>query len=647
MRFMEMSKLENLTIKSSQDHTFVNDQNFRLASCWQMVNERITEDIVREHFHQDTLFKTLKAILEEQASKNPRINKLLKNASKKGIGTGKPEFIISFTEEPNLIVVIECKPNVSKHESKTKDNYSDYAVDGVLLYSSFLSKSFDVISIAVSGELKKDMKISHFLQIHGTPEAKDFLGNKLLTLENYLEQYKTSDLKLHQDFNDLMTYSKAFNQKLHKLKIKESLRSLLISGILLALRNEAFKVSYEKHKKPEQLTTNLISTISSELKEGKINPDKVQGLKREYSFIQEHEAFISDVNVLKDIIRDINENLNNFIKTYRYHDVLGQFYIEFLRYANSDKGLGIILTPPHITELFADIARVNKDSIVFDNCCGTGGFLISAMKKMIEEAKGNKTKIDNITNKQLVGIEFQNDIFALVISNMFIHGDGSSSVYKGDCFKSELIEEIKEDFKQKKGSEFKPNVGLLNPSYKNIKTDTEEYEFVLNNLEMLEPNGICVAIIPMSCVTATEGNLLELKKKLMQKHTLEAVFSMPNDLFVNSDVGTICATLVFKAHQPHPKNKETYLGYWKDDGFVKTKRFGRSDYHNKWKEIKEKWLYEFENKKTTPYCFPKLLTAEQEWCVEAYMEIDYSTIREENFVNEVKKYVLFSIANSD
>ena len=151
----------------------------------------------------------------------------------------------------------------------------------------------------------------------------------------------------------------------------------------------------------------------------------------------------------------------------------------------------------------------------------------------------------------------------------------------------------------------------------------------------------------MSCVTTTEGNLLELKKKLMQNHTLEAVFSMPNELFVNSNVATICAVLVFKAHQPHPKNKETFLGYWKNDGFVKTKRFGRCDYYNKWDEIKKQWLYDFQNKKQTSYCFPKLLTPQDEWCVEAYMETDYSNLKEEDFIKVVKNYTVFTISNSD
>jgi hypothetical protein len=39
-----------------------------------------------------------------------------------------------------------------------------------------------------------------------------------------------------------------------------------------------------------------------------------------------------------------------------------------LRYANNDNSLGIVLTPPHITEIFTEIANINKDSVVLDTC---------------------------------------------------------------------------------------------------------------------------------------------------------------------------------------------------------------------------------------------------------------------------------------
>ena len=139
---------------------------------------------------------------------------------------------------------------------------------------------------------------------------------------------------------------------------------------------------------------------------------KLENLNTQFSFIKTDTSLSKKENILKEIIDEIDENINVFIKTHKYFDVLGQLYIEFLRYANSDKALGIVLTPPHITELFTELAQVNKNSIAYDNCTGTGGFLISAMKKMILDAKGDEAKINEIKSKQLIGTEYQSHIFA-------------------------------------------------------------------------------------------------------------------------------------------------------------------------------------------------------------------------------------------
>jgi broad-specificity NMP kinase len=122
------------------------------------------------------------------------------------------------------------------------------------------------------------------------------------------------------------------------------------------LENSAFKRSYASHKKPENLAAQLIQTVSDELESANIAGKRLENLNIQFSFIKTDTSLSKKENVLKEIIDQIDENINSFIKTHRYFDVLGQLYIEFLRYANSDKGLGIVLTPPHITEFFADLA---------------------------------------------------------------------------------------------------------------------------------------------------------------------------------------------------------------------------------------------------------------------------------------------------
>jgi len=589
-----------------------------------MANERKTEAMVRRHFEQ-----FLGSVgVEEKRSDNPKIDKLLRHASKSGVERGYPEFIISYKTNPDLLIVVECKADATKHESPGRDKYDEFAVDGALLYASHLSKSFDVLAIAVSGEVESALVISHFLHLKGEAKATKIFDDKLLPVDDYLKGYLGSPEKFRQDYNSLLVFTKRLNHRLHTHKIPESQRSLLISSILIALENPAFKRSYASHRKPDDLAKNLIQTVSNELASANITGQKLENLSTQFSFIKTDASLANQENVLKEIIDEIDENVNAFSKTHEYFDVLGQLYIEFLRYANSEKGLGIVLTPPHITDFFADLAQVNETSIAYDNCAGTGGFLISAMKRMIVDAKGDESKIKNIKSKQIFGTEYQSHIFALAISNMYIHQDGKTNITNGSCFDTKIIEAIRAK---------KPTVGFLNPPYKaNKKTDTDELEFILNNLDCLVDGGACIAIVPMQSALATSGQVLELKKKLLKKHTLQAVLSMPNELFFNSKTNVVSCVMVFTAHKPHPDRKETYFGYYKDDGFVKRKNKGRIDAYGRWPQIKDRWLTTFINRKNAPgFSVNQVVTANMEWAAEAYMSTDYSGLNNENFEDTI------------
>jgi methylase of polypeptide subunit release factors len=599
-----------------------------------MANEKKTERIVYSHFEK---FNDIIHI-EEQSSDISKIDKLLKTASKKGMGKGRPELLITFNKNADLLIVIECKAEITKHESPNRDKYSEFAVDGVLLYASYLSKDFDVLAIAISGETKQQLKVSHFLHLKNERKATDIFADKLLSAKDYLDGYLKSPEKFRQDYNTLLEFTKRLNEKLHTYKILESQRSLLISCILIALEDEAFKASYTKKTTPKSLADFLTKTVSEKLEEANISGKKLENLNIQFGFIKTDTSLSTKDKVLKELIDEIDENINQFIKTHEYFDVLGQLYIEFLRYANSDKGLGIVLTPPHITELFAELAQVNKNSIAFDNCTGTGGFLISAMKKMIEDAKGDTERILNIKSKQLIGVEYQAHIFALAVSNMYIHQDGKTNIINGSCFEEEIIKEVKEK---------KPTVGFLNPPYKgDKKNDTDEFEFILNNLECLVDGGTCIAIVPMQSALATSGKVLEFKKQLLSKHTLEAVLSMPDELFFNSKVGVVSCIMIFTAHKPHDKNVETYFGYYKNDGFEKRKNIGRTDVHGKWEDIKTKWVNYYKRRKEEPgFSIKKFVNDEMEWCAESYLETDYSTILEEDFEDTILNYVTFLVKN--
>jgi type I restriction enzyme M protein len=119
--------------------------------------------------------------------------------------------------------------------------------------------------------------------------------------------------------------------------------------------------------------------------------------------------------------------------------------------------------------------------------------------------------------------------------------------------------------------------------------------------------------------------------------------SLPGELFY--PVGTTTCVMVFTAHRPHAaSNRKTWFGYWKDDGFVKTKHKGRIDLYNRWPAIRDRWVEAFRNREVKAgESVTRAVSAPDEWCAEAYMETDYSTLTQADFEKEVKKYVVFKI----
>ena len=594
------------------------------------MSERITEEIVHDILKENKI-QYQKVTIEAQQSTNPRIMKLLKHASKSGSGKGSPEFIVTFEEVPDLLVVIECKANTKKHESENRDKPKDYAVDGVLLYSEYLAKEFDVISIAASGQKKSELKISTFLQLR-SKQAVEKPDKKILKFNDYVSLYKKDPVKEKLAVENLIQYSRELNNYLRDdFELEEGQRPLLVSGILIALEDRAFESSYMKEKKAIDLAESLTTTIEKILRQHNVEQKKKEDMINVYNFIKTNNNIARDLNdqrnvKLRDLIHEIDQKIRGFMRDYAFHDILGQFYGEFLRYANGDRGLGIVLTPKHITELFVDLAKVNRDSVVLDNCCGTGGFLIASMRKMISDAGNNKEKIMDIYNHQLIGIENNSKMFCLACSNMLLRGDGKSNISHNTCF----------EIDKNKVTKLKPTVGFLNPPYSKKKKGFEELSYILNCLEFLEKNATCIAIVPLSC--AIQGN--ELKRKLLEKHTLKAVMSMPDELFY--PIGTYPCIMIFEAHVPHDDKEETFFGHWKYDGFVKTKHEGRIDRDNRWDTIKKEWLDQCKNKRSIAgKCVCKNVNEADEWVAEAYMETDYANITEEDFIREIRNYSVF------
>ena len=239
-------------------------------------------------------------------------------------------------------------------------------------------------------------------------------------------------------------------------------------------------------------------------------------------------------------------------------------------------------------------------------------------------------------------------MFALAASNMILRGDGKANLHQGSCFDEAISKSIRE--REKEVNEIfrgktleRPNIGLLNPPYAQSKSDAELHElyFVKHMLDQLKEGGTGVAIIPVTCVISSS----QAKKDILKYHTLKAVMSMPSELFY--PVGTVTCIVVFEAHKPHEVSaKKTWFGYWRNDGFLKTKHLGRTDLYQKWDNIKSAWLEAFRNNEVHKgISVTAYVTAEEEWIAEAYLETDYSKLTKEDFEDTVKKFALFKLTN--
>jgi len=625
-----------------------------------VTNERITENFVRDRLRDKAYYKVDNGVvIEEQKSQIKRVQNLLKTASKANTGKGGyPEFIITWESDPNFLIVVECKADVKYHESSNLDKTKDYAVDGVLHYAKRLSKEYTVLAIAVSGVSDDFTKISNYLVPCGSNEYK-LLTNEdgvevktILSFEDYYRLASFDPQVERKRHSDLL----AFAKDLHELiwtaaKISEEDKPLLVSGTLIALMNQPFLNSFQYYN-AEDMPRKWLEAIKDELDRADIPQAKKDTMLQPYAGVAgqpnlgKPDSKIAKKypkGVLYEVIKDINDNVWPFISVYHNFDVVGHFYGEFLKYTAGDKkALGIVLTPRHITELFCDIANVTKNDTVIDICAGTGGFLISAMHRMLKTAMTEEDRLD-IKKNRLIGIENSPKMFALAASNMILRGDGKANLHQSSCFETTLKKAItKPD--PARGVK-RPNVGLLNPPYAQSKSDAELHElyFVKEMLDLLESGGLGVAIIPVSCVIAPN----KAKHEILEKHTLKAVMSMPSDLFY--PVGTVTCIVVFEAHKPHrDTNKKTWFGYWRDDGYVKTKHMGRIDLNHQWQHIKSRWLEAYYNNEIhAGESVTEYVDADSEWIAEAYMETDYSTISEESFIELVKNYAMFKILNED
>lgn len=586
------------------------------------------------------------------------INTALKNAGGKpkecalsdytvhGSGRAKPEYIITLKHDPNTLIVVECKNTSKKHKSDTLSKPQGFAVDGALYYAKYLKEFFNVIAIGISGTKKDNALVDAFYwpQNQTTYIELSKAKNIILEPENYLKLVRGEKVQKAYSLSEVKQTAVDIHDSLRINKMTEKQKPLFIAGILIALQDDAFSRDYTALSSFDTLLESCCSAIARVLSDGEIDRDKIDEIKSKFgeirSVLKLKATPLTDdhslrwyINQLEMKIKPMMDYVGNTI------DALGIFYHEFISYSSGDgNALGIVLTPQHLTEFMADLINIDKNSKVVDICCGSGAFLVTAMGKMFKEATSPE-EIEFIRKNNLYGIEQDSDIHTLALANMIMRKDGKSHIIHGDCFSEKTINKLK-NLKDTNKNPIVLNKGLLNPPYS--QKDHAELEFLEQELSLLCQGGEVAVVCPMSCAIGTKFK--DVRERLMQKHTLKAVFSMPDDIFYGQGAGTCVCVMVWEAKNKHNSNVSTFFGYYKDDGFVKRKKLGRVDAYGRWEAIKAEWLRLYREKEVQDGLTAKAcVTHKNEWLCEAYMKTDYSKLSQDDFQSTLNDYLAYLI----
>lgn len=588
-----------------------------------------------------------------QGSVDEEIQRCLPSKRSGKAGKGRPEHLIRLNGDAADILVTECKADKAEHSSSSnlgEESFlkpTKYAEDGVIHYMKGLKKEFNVIGLAVSGT--DTLRITTFKALR-SGKIERLPNKKVLKCQDYLRILRNSAGYGQKTEEEIITLARELHEYLRDhMELSEAFKPLIVSGILLGLKDRVFELSYKDIDNKDDLAEALCEGIKRALKKAKVKEDKFEAMMSNYNFIRANKAVKQH---LKPIISKIYRHLFFALRPDSSIDLLGNFYGEFLRYSGGDQqGLGIVLTPRHITELFAELADLNpNESIVIDICAGTAGFLISAMAHMVGKAANSSTIIKRIKEKSLIGVELDSHMFTMACANMIFRDDGKANMFWDDCLNP------REDDTLSRIKKLGPNVAMLNPPYSKKNQDKSELRFVKRALDILRPNGIGIAIVPVGCLIDNSKTTEQTKQELLEEHTLKAVMSMPPKLFPN--IGTVTAIVVFEAHKPHYRTVKngnnrsfrtmpkapTWFGYWRDDGFMlsKNKRFERKP--GLWEKTKKEWLDMYFNQRVIPGKSCKYaVSSKDEWVAEAYMVTDYSTFTRKDFEREVKKFALFNL----
>ncbi|MDI6614100.1 N-6 DNA methylase [Leuconostoc suionicum] len=565
-------------------------------------------------------------IASENETADKSIDEALKNSPSKsgGIGGGRPDYTIIVSDGDKTIpVFIEYKGSKGKLEKVDKQGlivlFTDYgefdyklaipkyAVNGASYYATNVVKKtpyLEAIAVGINGTKDTSGTIQYEISAYvlsknnadlpiklGDYPDLDFLKNtepqKSKLFENVID-VQTDPKELEQrairDDAKIEAVLQELNQKIHdEQQIIPSQRINIVAGSLMAAVGVKDKVGDWKvsRLKPSDLTGSLEegNTDGEKIVTKIRNFLKVRSLpeKKQKQIINVLRSNFVDNNLnqksanetqtaIKTIYQEIYDKLIPIYDVTGINDFTGKLFNVMNAWVDVPDGGAndVVLTPRYITNFMAQLTQTNKDSYVWDWALGSGGFLISAMNLMIQDAQLQHTndltkqyeKIEQIKTKQLLGVELLPNVYMLAVLNMILMGDGSSNIVNDNSL---THYEGKYAYNE---DPFPADVFLLNPPY---SAEGNGMIFVDKAFQK-QSKGYGAVIVQDS---AGSGRAVDINKRILKHNRLKASIKMPSDLFKASVQTSI---YLFEVGKPHKTDDNVYFIDLREDGYTRTNR---------------------------------------------------------------------------
>lgn len=390
----------------------------------------------------------------EQESLNSEIDKALKDYFTKngGVGANRPDTKLLLQDEFNYFpILIEYKGYKDKLEkldvhgqvdnltAKNEPNFkhiNSFAVNGAVHYANALlhhTSYTDIIAIGMTGYKDEAGNLQYQIGVYYVSKTNFGIGQKI-------GEYSDFSFLAPQYFNDFIKQVKTLSLPQEEIERLKERREKEIDVSLTKLNNDIYKTEkgLGENDRVYLVAASIIATLGIP---GKVSPLEKEDLKSSPEIgnrdgdiiVRKIKSFLSEKEIpnekrdlilrtlentltteninriengesqLKRVFSKIVDDLGIYYKIGLTTDFTGKLFNEMYGWLgfSQDSLNDVVLTPSYVASLLVKLARVNKESFVWDFATGSAGLLVAAMNEMLNDAKNTITSPEALAQKEI------------------------------------------------------------------------------------------------------------------------------------------------------------------------------------------------------------------------------------------------------